>query len=103
MRSIFAICAMLLPLSGPLASPACAAPKAVEVNSADKPAPADGTAKRRTSAVRPANPQTSAPARQPTTGRPDGSAAPGARWVPPQWDIKGLVVWVYRPGHFQHD
>ncbi|MEP9365931.1 hypothetical protein [Xanthobacter sp. VNH20] len=25
------------------------------------------------------------------------------RWVPPKWEIKGLVVWVFTPGHFERD
>ncbi|MFG1461638.1 hypothetical protein V5F77_01970 [Xanthobacter sp. DSM 24535] len=33
----------------------------------------------------------------------EASAPLSPRWVPPKWEIKGLVVWVFTPGHFQRD
>ncbi|MFG1422339.1 hypothetical protein [Roseixanthobacter liquoris] len=33
----------------------------------------------------------------------EASAPLNPRWVPPKWEIKGLVVWVFTPGHFERD
>ena len=42
------------------------------------------------------------PAPSPAAARAD-EAPLNPRWIAPQWEIKGLVVWVFKPGHFQRD
>ncbi|MFG1425645.1 hypothetical protein [Roseixanthobacter glucoisosaccharinicivorans] len=48
-----------------------------------------------------ANPQKTVRAQ--TAAQAEASAPLNPRWVPPKWEIKGLVVWVFTPGHFERD
>lgn len=43
------------------------------------------------------------PARQKPTAGDKARGTGDNRWVPPRWEIKGDVIWVFRPGHWERD
>lgn len=67
-------------LTGAIALPGAPA----RADAPEKATPARPTASKATPAKTPATDETISP-----------------RWIGPKWEIKGLTVWVFTPGHFE--